>query len=303
MRKNDLEVKKMGENTRSMIFTIYGDYIFHYGNKIWVGSLIRLLKEFGHNEQAVRVAVSRMLKQGWIQSEKKENRSYYFLTKQGVNRIEEAGNRIFKLYPNEWDGKWRVLIYSIPEEKRQIRDELRQELLWSGFGSFSNSCWISPNNLEKEIKLLIEKYDISEYVDFFVSEYIGPNKNQTLVEKSWPLEQVVEKYEEFLTMYSKKYIADQEIINRGELSDAECFVKRTELVHEYRKFLFIDPGLPTELLPKNWNGALAADLFNQYYQVLAEPASRFFERIFQENNDLFKKADSYDAKQHPYIIQ
>ncbi|MEH7549597.1 MULTISPECIES: phenylacetic acid degradation operon negative regulatory protein PaaX [Bacillaceae] len=293
----------MGENTRSMIFTIYGDYIHHYGNKIWIGSLIRLLKEFGHNDQAARVAVSRMMKQGWLQSEKQDNRSYYFLTEQGISRIEEAGNRIFKLNPFEWDGKWRVLMYTIPEEKRHIRDELRQELLWSGFGSFSNACWISPNNLEKEVKLLIEKYDISEYVDFFISEYIGPKDNHTLVEKSWPLEQVVEKYEEFIIKYSKQFIANQEIIKRGEMSDADCFVERTKLVHEYRKFLFIDPGLPKELLPENWNGTLAASLFNQYYQVLAEPASRFFESIFQENNDLCKKDVSYDAKQHPYMIQ
>ena len=296
-------VKILGENTRSMIFTIYGDYIHHYGNRIWIGSLIRLLKEFGHNDQAARVAVSRMMKQGWLQSEKQDNRSYYFLTEQGISRIEEAGNRIFKLNPIEWDGKWRVLMYTIPEEKRHIRDELRQELLWSGFGSFSNACWISPNNLEKEVKLLIEKYDISEYVDFFISEYIGPKDNHTLVEKSWPLEQVVEKYEEFIIKYSKQFIANQEIIKRGEMSDADCFVERTKLVHEYRKFLFIDPGLPKELLPENWNGTLAASLFNQYYQVLAEPASRFFESIFQENNDLCKKDVSYDAKQHPYMIQ
>ena len=71
-------------NTQSMIFTIYGDYIRNYGNKIWIGSLIQLLKEFGHNEQGVRVAVSRMMKQGWIQSEKKGNKSYYFLTDRGV---------------------------------------------------------------------------------------------------------------------------------------------------------------------------------------------------------------------------
>ena len=123
-------------NTQSMIFTIYGDYIRHYGNKVWIGSLIRLLKEFGHNEQSVRVAVSRMMKQGWLQSEKQGNKSYYFLTARGEARIEEAAIRIFKLNPTNWDGKWRMLMYTIPEEKRQIRDELRKELLWSGFGVF-----------------------------------------------------------------------------------------------------------------------------------------------------------------------
>ncbi|MFD6209306.1 MULTISPECIES: phenylacetic acid degradation operon negative regulatory protein PaaX [unclassified Peribacillus] len=293
----------MGTNTQSMIFTIYGDYIRNYGNKIWIGSLIRLLKEFGHNEQGVRVAVSRMVKQGWIQSEKQGNKSYYFLTDRGVQRMDEAANRIYKMKPNDWDGKWRILMYTIPEDKRQLRDDLRKELLWSGFGSFSNGCWISPNDLEKQIKLLIEKYDINEYVDFFISEYKGPKQNQSLVEKSWHLEEIENKYEEFIEKYSKQFIVHQSIISRGEMSDADCFVERTNLVHEYRKFLFIDPGLPKELLPSKWNGNHAALLFSQYYQVLAEPASRFFESVFQENNDLCRKDETYDAKDHPLIIK
>ncbi|MFE5427480.1 MULTISPECIES: phenylacetic acid degradation operon negative regulatory protein PaaX [Bacillaceae] len=293
----------MGTNTQSMIFTIYGDYIRNYGNKIWIGSLIRLLKEFGHNEQGVRVAVSRMVKQGWIQSEKQGNKSYYFLTDRGVQRMDEAANRIYKMKPNEWDGKWRILMYTIPEDKRQLRDDLRKELLWSGFGSFSSGCWISPNDLEKQINRLIEKYDINEYVDFFISEYKGPKENQSLVEKSWHLEEIENKYEEFIEKYSKQFIVHQSIINRGEMSDADCFVERTNLVHEYRKFLFIDPGLPKELLPSKWNGNHAALLFSQYYQVLAEPASRFFESVFQENNDLCRKDETYDAKDHPLIIK
>lgn len=296
-------MRKIGTNTQSMIFTIYGDYIRNYGSKIWIGSLIRLLKEFGHNEQGVRVAVSRMVKQGWIQSEKQGNKSYYFLTDRGVQRMDEAANRIYKMKPNEWDGKWRILMYTIPEDKRQLRDDLRKELLWSGFGSFSSGCWISPNDLEKQINRLIEKYDINEYVDFFISEYKGPKENQSLVEKSWHLEVIENKYEEFIEKYSKQFIVHQSIISRGEMSDADCFVERTNLVHEYRKFLFIDPGLPKELLPSKWNGNHAALLFSQYYQVLAEPASRFFESVFQENNDLCRKNETYDAKDHPLIIK
>jgi phenylacetic acid degradation operon negative regulatory protein len=296
-------VRKIGTNTQSMIFTIYGDYIRNYGSKIWIGSLIRLLKEFGHNEQGVRVAVSRMVKQGWIQSEKQGNKSYYFLTDRGVQRMDEAANRIYKMKPNEWDGKWRILMYTIPEDKRQLRDDLRKELLWSGFGSFSSGCWISPNDLEKQINRLIEKYDIDEYVDFFISEYKGPKENQSLVEKSWQLEEIENKYEEFIEKYSKQFIVHQSIISRDEMSDADCFVERTNLVHEYRKFLFIDPGLPKELLPSKWNGNHAALLFSQYYQVLAEPASRFFESVFQENNDLCRKDETYDAKDHPLIIK
>lgn len=289
-------------NAQSMIFTVYGDYIRHYGNKIWIGSLISLLKEFGHNEQSIRVAVSRIMKQGWLQSEKKGNKSYYFLTERGEIRMEEAGDRIFKLKAQEWDGKWRMLMYTIPEEKRQIRDELRKELLWSGFGTFSNGCWISPNNLEKEVNLLIEKYGIQSYVDFFMCEYKGPGGNKELVKKSWPLGDIEGKYEKFISIYSDKYKIDKNKMKIGKMTPAQCFVERTNLVHEYRKFLFTDPGLPEELLPNIWKGDEATLLFERYYKLLAQSANNFFEEVFQKDNDLRRKDKSYDAEDHPLLI-
>src|SRR4051794_22051872 len=268
--------------TQSMILTIYGDYIRHYGNKIWIGSLIQLLKAFGHNEQAVRMTVSRMRKQGLLQSERKGNKSYYGLTERGVSRVDEAARRIYKLHPHEWDGKWRVIMYNIPEEKRQVRDEFRKELQWSSFGNLSNGCWISPNNLKNEVNLLISKYQIEEYVHLFLSEYLAPHSDFSLVEKCWPLQEIEEKYEEFIDVYSKKYIVYQSVMQNSAMSDEGCFIERANLVHEYRKFLFIDPFLPKELLPERWNGNHAALLFNQYYKILAGPSSRFFEKVFLE---------------------
>lgn len=294
---------EMGNNTQSLIFTIYGDYLRHYGNKIWIGTLIHLLKEFGHNEQSTRVAMSRMYKQGWVQSEKKGNKSYYYLTPRGEDRMEEAAGRIFKLNPHSWKGKWCFLMYSIPEEKRQVRDEFRKELVWSGFGSFQNGFWISPNNLEKEVKQLVKKYEIEAYVDFFVSEYKGPQDSLSLVERSWPVDEIQAKYEEFISTYSKQYIIHQSMIQDGKMTKAECFVERTLLVHEYRKFLFIDPGLPKELLPVEWNGNHAALLFTQYYKLLAEPANEFFEEIFRKDNDIKRKDADYDVSKHPLMSE
>lgn len=289
-------------NTRSMIFTLYGDYIRHYGNEIWIGSLIRLLEEFGNNDQSVRAAISRMGKQGWVTSSKKGNKSYYSLTKIGVARIEEAAKRIYKLGPDTWDGKWRILTYTIPEEKRNLRDEFRQELVWSGFGMLLNSCWISPNNLDSEVKLLIGKYEIEPYVHFFVSEYKGPDENEALVKQCWDIDNINAKYEEFIDVYSKKYVMDKNKILNGEMTDAACFVERAKLVHEYRKFLFIDPGLPEELLPDKWLGGHAASLFSDYYKTLAEPANQFFESVFEKDNEMHKKDSEYEVLNHPYMI-
>lgn len=294
---------KTNVNTRSMIFTLYGDYISHYGNEIWIGSLIRLLKEFGHNEQSVRAAISRMGKQGWVESRKVGNKSYYCLTDRGVKRINEAGKRIFKLQPEEWDGQWRMLMYTIPEDKRSIRDELRKEIVWSGFGMLSGGLWISPNRLEKQVQDLIKKYDIAPYVHFFISRYDGPHKNKRLVRECWDLDDINGRYEQFIDYYSKKFIIDKNKIQDGGMSDGDCFAERARLVHEYRKFLFVDPGLPEELLPGKWLGQYAASLFSDYYKALAEPASQFFESVFRKDNEIDNRHQEYDALIHPYMIQ
>ncbi len=269
-------------NTRSMIFTLFGDYIRHDDNVIWIGSLIRLLEEFGHNEQSVRAAISRMSKQGWVKSEKIGNKSYYSLTERGKARMEEASKRIYKTEHPSWDENWRILVYTIPETKRHLRDELRKELVWSGFGLLSNSCWISPNPLEEQVNVLIDKYNISDYVSFFHASYIGKNSPEELVQKCWNLDEVNEKYQSFIQDYSQKYVIDKNKMEKGELTDGSCFVKSALLVHQYRKFLFIDPNLPQELLPKKWLGDSAASLFNDYYQMLIEPARRFFKEVYEQ---------------------
>ncbi|HSH24273.1 MAG TPA: phenylacetic acid degradation operon negative regulatory protein PaaX [Massilibacterium sp.] len=286
-------------NTRSMIFTLYGDFIRHYGGEIWTGSLITLLEEFGHNEQSVRAAISRMNKQGWVKSIRRGNRSYYQMTEKGKERLEEAALRIFKFKPHHWDGKWRIVSYSIPEEIRNIRDEFRKELVWSGFGSLPGGIWISPNSLEKQVDNLIRKYEIKNYVHMFLSEYLGPKTNKEIIKEGWDIKEINEKYSEFIKRYSQKYIIDRTKIQKGEMTDGECFVERTILVHEYRKFLFIDPGLPEELLPDEWLGDSAAELFASYYKELAQPAQQFFESVFYEGNT--KKKEKIDLSIHPYM--
>lgn len=275
--------------TRALIFTLYGDYIRHYGNAIWIGSLIRLLEAFGHNEQAVRAAVSRMGKQGWIRSTKKGNKSYYSLTERGRARMEEASKRIYKSASPDWDGKWRMLVYTIPEEKRHLRDELRKELAWSGFGLLSNSCWITPNPLEEEINRLITTYDIHSYVSFFQADYAGMSDQKQMVDKCWNLTAITNQYQKFIDVYHEKYLADKSKLKNGLMTDSEAFVQSASLVHQYRKFLFIDPNLPAELLPAEWIGDVAGALFTDYYQLLTKPATRFFESVFESGEIMVEK--------------
>ena len=60
--------------------------------------------------------------------------------------------------------------------------------------------------------------------------------------------------------------------------DEAAFAARFHLVHEWRKFLFADPGLPEELLPADWPGRAAAELFATEASRLKPGTDRFVVR-------------------------
>lgn len=265
-----------------MLFTIYGEYVRHYGNEIWIGSLTRLMGEFGLSEPAVRAAISRMLRQGWLDSRKVGNRSYYSVSPRGKKRLDEAAARIYKVETGVWDGKWCIASYNIPEERRTLRDQLRKELAWMGFGMLTTSTWISPNNLADRVKEITESYGITEHVEVFSADHLGWSDPKQLVQKCWNIDEINSAYKEFIDTYREPYEELAEKLRRNEeVPDNFCFVEKTKLVHQYRKFLFIDPDLPQELLPDIWLGKEADQLFQNYYSLLNPGAVRFFETVYE----------------------
>ena len=266
---------------RSLMFTLYGEYIQYYGGEVWAGSLIKLMEGFGVSESSVRGAILRMSQKNLLQSRKIGNKSYYSVTEQGKRRIEDGVNRVYSKPRTAWDGKWRILSYSFPEEKRELRNELRKELTWTGFGMISNSTWISPNPLEEQVMEMIQSYQIEEHAILFSSSDVLSHSSQSLMEKGWDLAKVAADYQLFIERYTSIYEQIRKKALHNQLVDQECFIDRTILVHEYRKFLFKDPGFPKDLLPDNWAGAKARELFWAIHQLLSIPAIRYFESMFE----------------------
>ena len=94
---------------------------------------------------------------GWLRVRRLGNRGYYSLTPRSKRLLEEGTRRIFVRRTGDWDGRWRVLSYSIPERRRQVRDDLRKQLTWMGFGQLSNGSWLSPHAVEADLEALTER--------------------------------------------------------------------------------------------------------------------------------------------------
>jgi phenylacetic acid degradation operon negative regulatory protein len=267
-------------SSQDMVFTLYGDYIRYEGGEAWTGSLIELLGLFGLSAQAVRSTLSRMSNKGWLKSRKSGRHSFYSLTPKCIELLEEGAKRIFQPRSDPWDGRWHLLTYSIPESKRSLRRRLRRRLLWLGFGALHQGTWISPRNLGVEVEQAVDALDIRPYVELFAAEHRGFASDEEIVARCWNLEQLNAYYADFIARYDppfQEHLAQQ---RTGESLDFQvCFVQRFMLVHEYRSSPYLDPNLPLELLPDYWLGGRAAQLFQQYHDLLTERAEAFVDSV------------------------
>ncbi len=264
-----------------VMFTLYGDYVRHAGGSIWVGSLVQLLAHLGMSEQSVRSTIVRMSRSGWLEVQRINRKSYYSLTPKGKRLLDEGAARIFRHSPSprdRWDGQWRLVAYSIPESLREKRAVLRRELGYLGFGPLTSALWVSPHDLCIQVSQLAVALDLVPHIEFFTATHNGMMAPGALVRKCWDLDSINGQYAAFIATHQPAL--DECRANRATLEPADCFLRRFMLIHEYRRFPFADPQLPSELLPADWHGLAAAELFQEYHDLLADKANRFFESVY-----------------------
>jgi len=239
-----------------------------------IGALVRLMGAFDISEAAVRQAVSRMSRQGWLTSQRRGNRSFYAVTPRGRRRIEELAPRIYGPVV-EWDGRWRLLTYTIGEADRDQRDRLRKELHVLGWAPLSASTWISPNGALAAAREAAAAAGAQRAVHLFAGEYCGEQSDRELLESCWDLPAIAADYDAFVATYAPRLEAER---RGGTLAEEDAFAERLWLVHDFRKFAYVDPGLPSVLLPAHWPGTKAAALFREYYASVDAKSWRYFRR-------------------------
>ncbi len=267
---------------KAAMLTLYGDYVRNRGMEIGIGSLIKLLVNFDLTEQSVRSAVYRMCRGGLLRVRHDDGNSYYSLTDEGIGLLVEGGRRISKRKSSSWSGYWTVVVYFIPEQKRKIRDTLRQEMKWMGYGPLSTATWISPNDLSKEVEGLAKKLKVEEYVQIFHAKHLGFGNPKTIISRCWDLDRIHKRYANFLEEYKTKLEEHKKSLNNGgNIDPSEFFMERFNLIHQYRRLPFLDPDLPEDLLPENWLRSQASGLFHEYHETLAEKANSYFDSVLK----------------------
>lgn len=256
-----------GGSARSLLMTVLGEFVLPMDGPVWTAALVDALGLFGVEEKSARQALARIGAEGWLESERVGRRVRWRLTKPGRRLLAEGAERIYGFGSGgpSWDGRWLVLLVSIPESMRELRHRLRTRLAWAGFGSPTPGVWITPRpEAEAEAKLILAELALPGPVMSFVAGFGGLGREPEMVAAAWDIEELARRYAEFIAEFSRL----------SPRSADDVFRAQTRLVHEWRRFPFLDPQLPAELLPARWIGARATKLFNDRHARWRDGAQR-----------------------------
>ena len=264
-------------HARSALFDLYGDHLRSRGDRAPVAALVRLLAPLDVAAPAVRTAISRMVRQGWLEPVRLDNQPGYRLTPRARQRLDDAAVRIYRTRDVAWDGSWDMLVLP-PLRERARRERVRAGLQFLGYAALSDSTWISPTASPETDPLLAgEKVEAAR----FAARDEDPAARAA---DAWNLDQLAAAYSTW-EADARKLVDDPatHLERVPTHPDERAFAVRSYLVHEWRKFLFTDPGLPADLLPADWPGHRAARFFAEEAARLLPAASRFVDRCLTAN--------------------
>jgi phenylacetic acid degradation operon negative regulatory protein len=117
--------------------------------------------------------ISSLEKSGYI----KRNKKVVYLTTKGKIRAWYTKWKFKKIDIKKWDGKWRVLSFDVPENKKRLRENLRRKLTALNFTRLHDSVWITSLPIEKEIIKLLQMLEIKYFVRYMIVEKMNFDKD------------------------------------------------------------------------------------------------------------------------------
>jgi phenylacetic acid degradation operon negative regulatory protein len=253
---------------RQLIVTLYGLYAREDGGWLSAAALVRLLAGLAVEEPAVRSSISSLKRRGLLAAERRAGSAGYALTPAARQILDDGDARIFgRRRATAGDG-WVLVVFSVPESEREKRHLLRSRLARLGFGTVAPGVWIAPGHIAGETADALGRLGLDGYVQLFRGDHLG-DRLRSQVREWWDLDALRARHAEFLDRHDpvRARWARQRRPDPGR-----AFADYVGLVTDWRELPYADPGLPLAVLPREWDGVRAAELFARLGDRLSGPA-------------------------------
>jgi phenylacetic acid degradation operon negative regulatory protein len=272
---NGFERESGYPSARSLLLTVLGEFVHPRRGQVWTGTLVQALGALGVEQKSARQALFRAAGEGLMSSTPHGRRVRWQLTAAGEHLLREGTERIygFMRATRPWDGRWLVLTVSVPESQRQLRHRLRTRLTWLGLGSPSPGLWVVPDaDKEADVSAAIDELGLQDRAFAWAGSAVCAGDPGKLINTAWDLNDVEKRYLAFIDQFEE---ADA-------TTERDAFVNQVRLVQEWRRFPFLDPDLPSELLDHDWPGPRAAATFHDRHDRWHRRAQQEWDRMDDE---------------------
>jgi phenylacetic acid degradation operon negative regulatory protein len=237
------------------LFTVLGEFVLPGGGTAWTSAVIDVLGRLDVEEKAARQALMRTAADGWLAAERIGRRTRWRLTPAAEELLVEGTARIYGFTGSsfDWDGRWLLALARVPEADRRTRHRLQTRLRWAGFGNAAPGVWISTHTERAdEVERVLVEAGVRADSHVFTAQHLNGSPIASLVDQAWNLAEIDAEYRDFVEASFAAGARDP-------------IARLTDLVHSWRRFPWIDPTLPVELLPRRWSGTRAAMLFARHH--------------------------------------
>ncbi len=208
--------------------------------------VLEQFKRIGYSSRGISKVLSSLIAEGWLEETERSD---------GLN-LRSLAN-----FNSEWDGKFRLVLFDVPEEQRCIRDSVRNYIKKLGAGQWQRSVWVLWRSLPDEFweKLSTKGWDRYVYVVETLN-ILGVKNNVQFAARVWDLSALNKEYASVLEAWQTGYVENQDSPDRLDNLANNVTAK-------YLDTAVKDPFLPKELLFADWLGDDARKLVSSLEKV------------------------------------
>ncbi len=233
----------------SVIITVFGDSVMPRGGVVSASALSAIVDRLPIRAEALRVALHRLAKDGWIIRRRTGRNSHYALSENGRTRFLPASLRIYAREPS-LSGPWRIVALKEPWHPETKMSE-------AGFLQLSPTLFLAPQQAGQ----------LPAGAEAVIGDlYHLPNWARAVLapEPLW------RDYSRLHSVLSEQMNAFKTAVEEAEAPDAVAL--RTMLVHHWRRLLLRHADLPEEVMPMNWPGEECRSMVLTLYKALSRNA-------------------------------
>lgn len=221
----------------------------------------------GLADQPVRLAIRRMVSSGDVEQIGRGRAGSLRLTSAGRRRLERDRQSLALASAQDggdapWDGRWRLIAVTTPENKRAVRDMLRRQLYEVGAVAISTGLYVSPHDLIPELPDAVGPYLSTATTDDL--DVRGSSDPKTIAEELWPSQPIVAAY----ATLEEALCADT------SNTDVPVVVRMLRLAEALEQAIREDPLLPLELRRAPWSPSQTRVAWAERWEGLSERTQR-----------------------------